>query len=224
MEKDISQGIEITRVPEDKRIAISERGLEIRREGKHIRFEMPTAGFVYLLIDCSPSMIMPRSKLSQAKNGAINFAKDALKKGYLVGLIKFNEYATHLCAPTEVISVLERYLKTLKTDQCTYMARAIDLAHQKLKNQRGIRVMVIATDGMPNELGDPRLTLETGAKAKRDGIDIITIGTDDADKDFLKKLASRTNLGVKVSREQFGKGISSVAKMLPQLERGKREG
>jgi hypothetical protein len=44
---------------------------------------------------------------------------------------------------------------------------------------------------------------------------VITIGTDDADKDFLSRLASRAELSVKVSRDQLGQSIASAVKMLP---------
>jgi hypothetical protein len=55
--------------------------------------------------------------------------------------------------------------------------------------------------------------------AKADKIDIITIGTDDADQTFLKNLASSTQLGSKVSREAFSSTISSSVKLLPLPKR-----
>ena len=101
------------------------------------------------------------------------------------------------------------------------MAEAIHIAYQRLRERSGLRIIVIATDGMPDSEAE---ALYEAEKVKRAGIDIITIGTDDADRDFLGKLASRSDLGVKVPREEFGKGIGTVAKMLPQLKRGEKEG
>jgi len=61
-----------------------------------------------------------------------------------------------------------------------------------------------------------KATLSRGPiRAKERGIEIIAIGTDDADKDFLSRLASRSDLMVKVSRELLGQSIASAAKMLP---------
>lgn len=205
------KGIEIIKT-QDKRITVSQEGIEIRREGKPISFETPTTGLVYMVIDCSGSMI--GNKLSQAKNGAINFAKDALEKGYLTGLIQFESSATHLCEPTKEISVLEKCIKNIRTGGNTNMAEAIQIANQKLQDKKGLRVIVIATDGMPDS---QEAALAEAKQVKKKGIDIITIGTDDADRGFLKQLASRTDLGVKVAREQFGESITSAAKMLPQL-------
>ena len=72
--------------------------------------------------------------------------------------------------------------------------------------------MVIVTDGMPN---DEEETLSMATRAKNSGIDILAIGTDDADQNFLKILASHRDQGVKVARENFEIAISSTACMLP---------
>ena len=80
--------------------------------------------------------------------------------------------------------------------------------------------MVIVTDGMPNGQGDPMSTLKAGEDAKRNGIDIITIGTDDADQEFLKRLASRKDLGVKVQSKHLEKTITDSVRLLPPAPRG----
>jgi uncharacterized protein YegL len=72
--------------------------------------------------------------------------------------------------------------------------------------------MVIATDGQPDNVHEAH---NAAAKAKADKIDIITIGTDDADRSFLEKLASRTDLGIKVSVQQFQASISAASNLLP---------
>lgn len=204
--------VEIVRHSKDNHIAISQRGVEIRYEGKPVSMETGT-GYVYLVVDCSGSM--EGNKLNQAKKGALRFAKDALIKGYSTGLIQFDSSATHLCEPTREISVLEQCLRKIELGDATYMAEAIYLAHQRLKDKLGVRVMVVVTDGMPNGPDDPEASLRAGEAAKKRGVEIITIGTDDADRKFLKELASRTELGIKVSRKRFEQGIASSAKMLP---------
>jgi len=218
-EKDIvpQKGIEIIKGSQDRRVAVSQEGFEIRREGKPIDFEAPSIGFVYLVVDCSGSM-SEGSKLDQAKEGALNFAKDAGNKGYLTGLIKFESSATHLCEPIRDILVLEKHLQSLHIGGSTNMSDAIRMSNQHLKNKEGLRVIVIATDGMPDSQAS---TLHEAQQAKNNGIDIIAIGTDDTDRDFLRRLASRTDLSAKVERRQFGKSISTAVKMLPQLKSGK---
>ncbi len=92
------------------------------------------------------------------------------------------------------------------------MARAIELATVKFKGKPGPLAMVVVTDGMPDHEG---AALGAARDAKKLGVDIITVGTDDADRSFLQKLASRDDLVVVVRREALGKGITSTADMLP---------
>ena len=68
------------------------------------------------------------------------------------------------------------------------------------------------TDGMPD---DPKAALAAADNAKKSGIDILTVGTDDSDRGLLQKLASRNDLVVMVESEKLGKGITSAAAMLP---------
>jgi len=98
------------------------------------------------------------------------------------------------------------------------MSNAIESAIEELKDKYGSKVIVIVTDGMPNS---PEKTVKAAKQAKDKGIDIITIGTDDANEEFLKRLASRDELNIMVSRDQLAKSISSSVKMFPRSTRGK---
>ena len=91
------------------------------------------------------------------------------------------------------------------------MARAIELATTQLRGEPGPLAMVVITDGMPDHQG---AALGAARDAKKLGIDIITVGTQDADRGFLSRLASRSDLVVTVSDEQLGSGIASTARML----------
>jgi molecular chaperone DnaK len=170
-------------------------------------------GFVYLLIDCSGSM--DGYKMNQAKRGALSFAKDAQQKGYLTGVIRFHTYANVVCEPQNDIHILDYCLQGLKIGRATFMARAIGLAHGELQKRPGSLAMVVVTDGMPNGFFDPWLTLRAAKKAKAAGIEIIAIGTDDANQEFLEKLASAKELGTKVNKNQLAEAIINIAQMLP---------
>jgi Mg-chelatase subunit ChlD len=176
-------------------------------------------GMVYLVVDCSGSM--DGHKMSQVKKGILEFAQDAIKKEYSVGLIKFDTSATHLCEPKCDIGDLRAYVDKIDAHGSTNMAAAIAMGREHLGDNQYTRVMVIATDGRPDKT---QSALQAGQNAKNDGIDIITIGTDDADLGFLRKLATSEELGNKVSNEQFGKAIASAHLLLPdpkQTGRGK---
>lgn len=43
----------------------------------------------------------------------------------------------------------------------------------------------------------------------------MAIGTDDANTDFLKRLASRFDLGMKIDRNQLANAIMESSRMLP---------
>jgi len=198
-------------------ITNASQGIEIMRTGKPI-VGAPKTGYVYLLVDCSISM--RGDKVLQAKSGALDFAKKAFGKGYVTGLIQFDSMPRLLCEPDANLSVLDNALTRITIGDLTHMAKAINLANSLLKNISSTRVIVIVTDGVPNEDGDPELTLKAASIAKKNGIDIIAIGTDDADHEFLKRIASRTDLAVKTTNVQLGKTIGDSFIMLPSGNKG----
>jgi Mg-chelatase subunit ChlD len=164
----------------------------------------------FILIDCSKSM--RGVKIAQARDGAIAFAENARGKGYSVGLIGFATSAETLCLPEENFSTLVSRAERLEAKGTTNVAEAITVAARELSARPGTRAIVIATDGMPD---DQAAALDAARKAKDAGIDVITIGTDDADRDFLRKVASRSDLVVNVARNELREGIAGVARLLP---------
>lgn len=183
--------------------------------GEKVTTSPDSAQAVYLLLDCSGSM--KGDKLKQAKRGALNFAREAKSKGYLTGLISFSSSAEHLCEPQPKPKKLEGYLDPMAAGGNTDMGSALSLAGRKFKERKGVRVVVLVTDGLP----DSRQETSRAAKPLiKDGVDIITIGTDDADESFLEKISSRKDLAKKVKRTQLEKGVQSVAGMLPDQEEG----
>lgn len=210
---------EIIRRTRDDQITTPQTGIEIHHTTNPESSMALGHGYVYVVMDCSGSMA--GANIKQAKQGALDFAKSALVKSYSIGLVKFHSSATHVCEPIKEFSLLKQYLEGMEVGTgTTNMADAISLAHQQLKSRNGSLAMVVVTDGMPDSI---EAALMQGKKAKNDNIDIIAIiaiGTDDADRNFLKKLASRSELGMKVTREQLRASISSSAQL---LEAGKSE-
>ncbi len=171
----------------------------------------PTQAWAFLLIDCSSSMA--GTKIAQAKDGALTFAEDALKKDYLVGLIGFATVAETLCLPEEGFSTLASRIESLEASGSTNMADGIKRATQELNKHSGFRAIVVVTDGIPD---NQHLALDAARLAKEASIDIIAIGTDDADRNFLGKVASRSELAMKVSRAELKSGITTAARLLPK--------
>jgi Mg-chelatase subunit ChlD len=212
--------IDIARQRTSSVSTISGGGLTFNTQNKSVALHLNRSyGQVYFLIDCSASMA--GYKLKEAKEGILDFARDAIRKDYLIGLIEFSSSATVLCKPGQSLVFIQDCLKTMRASGSTNMAAAIEIANEALKHLTCERALVIATDGLPNKAGP---ALKAGQEAKNNGIDIITIGTDDADQEFLKKLASRTDLGKKVTADHFAEGIASSAQLLPMLRRATNTG
>ena len=94
----------------------------------------------------------------------------------------------------------------------TNMTAAIKIAIEMLTDKSGSKVICIVTDGMPDESDT---ALSAAKEAAEKDIDIMTIGTDGADEQFLRNLATRREHSFRVSRERLQHGIVSMAKLLP---------
>ena len=71
--------------------------------------------------------------------------------------------------------------------------------------------MLVVTDG---EVADSAESLAVAERLKSSGTEILTIGTDDADRDFLRRLASRPDLAVKVATAELAQTIRGASKLL----------
>jgi len=165
---------------------------------------------VYLLLDVSQSM--DEGKLRQARDGGVSFAEDAVSKGYLVGVIQFSTVARLRVEPTTNRRTIEKGLSQVGLQMTTNMAAAIELATNLFGRSKGQRAMVLVTDGYPD---DASAALVAADQAKGRGITIIAIGTDDADRNFLKKLASASELATTVPDAELKVAIASAARLLP---------
>ena len=170
---------------------------------------------VYIVLDYSGSMGEGR-KMQQAKSGARAFAESAIKKGYSVGLIQFASTPFHALSPQTETSGIRSALDAWVPGGSTDMTAAILLTIEKLEDFHGTKVMCIVTDGEPDHQEATRLAAR---KAKRARIDIMAIGTDDADRAFLSKLTTRRDLAVTAKSDEFEHAISSMAVCLPAPRR-----
>lgn len=192
---------------------------------------VPARRTVYLLIDTSGSMA-DGSKLEQARTGAVNFAKDARAMGYCVGLAQFASSAHVVLEPSRSAPTatagdgpIKAALERMSATGSTNMAAALHLGTAQLGKNSGDKCICVVTDGQPDSVDD---AIRAADEAKRVGIRILTIGTDDANVEFLKRIATHATLAIAVSRTGLQAGIRSMAKLLPGPsqtgERGERHG
>lgn len=170
--------------------------------------EVPLIRDVLLLIDTSGSMA--GDKLSQAKNGAIDFSRSATHGGHATGLAVFADRAAMVCDPTVQSASFEKKVRAVRVGivgGSTNLAAGLDLA-LKFKN---LAAVVVVTDGQPNSCED---ALRSAALLKCRGIEILCIGTDDADKVFLDRLATRKELALHVEAENMRNSIGQASQLL----------
>ena len=166
---------------------------------------------VYIVLDYSGSMDDGR-KMQQAKDGACTFADNAITKGYAVGLIQFATTPFRALSPQTELRAFKTALDAWQARGTTDMCAAILLAIEELADFHDTKVICLITDGQPDH---EMATVASARKAKRAGIEIMAIGTDDADYTFLAKLTTRRDLAVAVPRKLFESAISSMAVLLP---------
>lgn len=166
---------------------------------------------LYLLMDCSGSM-SDYGKLENAKAGAVTFARDATAKGYATGIIAFSCEAVCLADPHDREVDVAKVLFGVPASGSTDLTGALRLATEKLRNRSGQRAVCVVTDGMPD---DRTSAVRTASALQSFGVEILALGTDDADKEFLDQIVSSKELSVTVPRQQLRDGVAKMALLLP---------
>jgi Mg-chelatase subunit ChlD len=165
---------------------------------------------VLLLLDTSHSMA--GIKIQQAKSGALDFARSASARRYATALAVFADRAAMVCDPITDSATLARNIAKLNVGivgGSTDLAAGLLLAG-KFKE---LAAVVLVTDGASN---DNRAALDAVAPLKSRGIEIICIGTEDADQEFLSQLATRSDLATHVSAEKLRSAIDCASHLLKE--------
>lgn len=164
-------------------------------------------GTVYLLLDHSTSMGDP-GKMSQLREGSMRFFLEAVQRGYAVGAVAFAERTSLLSGAGLDAHRFWRRVQRLRPYGRTAMARALRLGTFRLGWRRGRKVLVLITDGVPD---DREAALEAARIARAEGVTLIPIGTGNADHAFLATLAGRPELARHVAREAWAAAIADTA-------------
>jgi Mg-chelatase subunit ChlD len=165
---------------------------------------------VLLLIDTSGSMA--GAKIEQARNGAIDFAHSAITRLYATALAVFADRAAMVC---DLTMDSARFAKKISRVDVGLVGGTTDLAAGLVLagKFRELAAVVVVTDGQSN---DNSAALQVGAALKNRCIDIICIGTDDADGNFLGQLATRSDLATHVPSKNLRVAITDAIRFLPQ--------
>jgi tetratricopeptide (TPR) repeat protein len=149
---------------------------------------------VALLLDTSSSM--QGQKISDAKEVIIKAVKSIPTKCNAINLIFFGaSIQTHSIEPGELLKSRDRLINSISqigADGNTPLMGALNRAWKFLEGREN-RIMVIVTDGMPND-ALPKAILDYAKSLKNAGCRIISLGIGkgtEINEDFLKKIASR---------------------------------
>jgi Mg-chelatase subunit ChlD len=191
-------------------ITLNKDGELAFRSGSNEKVIIHRTSNVLLLLDTSHSMA--GIKIQQAKSGAVDFACSASARGYATALAVFADRAAMVCDPITDSATLARKIAKLNVGivgGSTNLAAGFFLAGQF----KELAALVLVTDGASN---DNRAALDAVAPLKSRGIEIICIGTDDADQEFLSHLATRSDLATHVSAEQLRSAIDGASHLLKE--------
>jgi Mg-chelatase subunit ChlD len=126
-------------------------------------------------------------------------------------MVSFNDEARPLLPPNRNFDELFRAIERLSAGGGTSLAPALLQASAWLDRQFGRRSVLIVTDG---QVSDSTAALEIAARMKASGVRFAAIGTFDADRFFLSRLASESVLGAQVADRAIGIQIEATTRAL----------
>lgn len=192
-----------------KEEAISKQNALIKQQVL-AREALGEGGDVILLLDRSVSM--GGDRIIEAKEGAIGFATDAINnKKFMVSVIDFGTGSTEAIGFSDNLEQIKEKVNNINVSGSTDMVSAFERARSMFKVKAIRRTICLITDGQPNDYTG---TIRVVDNIKRQGIEIMAIGTAGADKEFLDKICSRKGLGLLVSENDFQGGIRRMAGLL----------
>ncbi|MFW5786937.1 MAG: vWA domain-containing protein [Halanaerobiales bacterium] len=194
-----------------KPLELSEQKKNTGDEELNLYKDYHQPGYVYILLDTSGSM-NTREKISRAKRGAISFIEKAFKRNFKTGIIDFSLKAEVVVRPSTDLKELESRVKKIKASGPTNLTSALKLAWEEFENLNGKKVTYVITDGKPD---NKNTSLKIAKRLKEERVHIMTLGTDDADQEFLEQLSSGEDLNRMTSRKELEAEISSMASLLP---------
>ena len=172
---------------------------------------------VYLLIDVSASMT--GEPLFRAQAAAREFLDKCDMTTAEVGLISFSETIILQAEATGNARKVHAAINRLEPESTTNLSEALELARNRLDDRDRTRYVVILTDGYPDA---PEDAVEVASSVKAEGIEIVAIGTGDADREYLRRLASTDAGSIFARGGELVPTFGHIARVIAQGGRGLR--
>ena len=165
----------------------------------------------YVLLDVSGSM--GGKRIEQAKIAFRTLVNDTLDLNlHRLGLITFGKNSKEVCELTNNKQYLINAVNSIRTNGSTNMTSALNVAYNNLIKCKYEKAIILITDGDPDSVST---ALSEAYELKNKGVSIATIGVEDADTEFLAKVASKSDLNFMVNDvsrlgEAFGKAVKNL--------------
>ena len=204
---DLSRTLQVT--AEDKITGVSKT--VILKKSEMIAPKQGKATDFYVLLDVSGSM--GGKRIEQAKIAFRTLVNDTLDLNlHRLGLITFGKNSKEVCELTNNKQYLINAVNSIRTNGSTNMTSALNVAYNNLIKCKYEKAIILITDGDPDSVST---ALSEAYELKNKGVSIATIGVEDADTEFLAKVASKSDLNFMVNDvsrlgEAFGKAVKNL--------------
>jgi molecular chaperone DnaK (HSP70) len=172
---------------------------------------------VFLLIDVSSSMT--GQPLVEAQTAANEFLSRCDFTTMEVGLISFSTVVALQSVATSNVRRLHAAVHRIEAEGSTNLTDALEMARGQLVADDRKRYVVILTDGYPDA---PDSAVEQALAARQQGIEIVAIGTGDADRDYLRRLASSEQASIFARSGELVQTFGHIARVIAEGGRGLR--
>ncbi len=177
----------------------------------HVERGGPEPTRVYLLIDVSSSMA--GFPLVEAQTAAREFLDRCDFTLMEVGLISFSDQVTLQAEATDNVRRVQAAIGRLEADGTTNLTEALELAIERMTAADRTRYLVILTDGYPDA---PESAVEQAQAARSAGVEIVAIGMGDADRDYLRRLASTEEGSIFAHAGELVQTFGHIAKIISE--------
>lgn len=164
---------------------------------------------ICLVIDSSGSM--RSGKLDEVRGAAKNFAQRQDLSRDRIGVVQFASDAKLAVPLTSDLGQIENAIDRLYADGSTAMNLGLQLAEDELSAAQSPQHILLFTDGQPTW---PPLALSAARSVRRRGMQIIAIGTGDADRGFLSQLTGDPSLVLWAASGQFEDAFHAAERLI----------
>ena len=176
--------------------------------------EIKISSTIYLVIDVSGSMSSAMSKVEQAARA---FVDDMDLTSSKIGVVVFADRVTTACKPTNRIKDIYGAIK----DACAFKhdvggatsGKPFEYLNTNFGKMDEKNYLVVLTDGQWFKATEE---IANSQKIKSKGIDIVALGFADADRAFLKKIASSDESALKTDLNSLKGAFSTIAQAITE--------